>query len=173
MAKNRNEDQGRRDVLRAGAVAVGAALLPRTAAAEQVGTAAPDYQRRIEKVAEELRLGFRAGQFRGFTDEDERRSDDNAAYITPRLRLEGEVAARLLGHQPTAHDDMEEAAVRRAAWVLMNSPSIGELMSDGYTVEGFAISAATWDVLRIARERRWYTPAPGECPSNKDLGVRS
>jgi hypothetical protein len=34
-----------------------------------------------------------------------------------------------------------------------------------------AMHAMAYDVLRIARQRRWYTPTADEFPSNEEIGV--
>lgn len=174
----------RRDVLRVGALAVGAALLPRAAGgASPTAALAPgdDYQATIGRAAEELRPRFESGELHGFRDYDDDRQDpewceQHGVPHNPDLRdslfaLEDAVAEKVLGFVPESHGDWEEKPARRAAWVLMHSPSTPHAFGGADTLIGMAMDAMARDVLRIARQRRWYVATSDECPSNDDLGL--
>ena len=62
---------------------------------------------------------------------------------------------------------------RNQALVVALSPSTDRLPVDaGRTLLGDACEAAMWDVLRIARSRRWCKLTAGEELSNAELGIR-
>jgi hypothetical protein len=62
-------------------------------------------------------------------------------------------------------DDFEQLHL-----LALCSPSTKRISDAGQTLFGRAAEAVGWDVLRIARERGWYRPARGECPSARQLG---
>ena len=160
---------GRRDVLRAGAIALGAALLPKPAAAVNpepgmLERLRQDYARRVEALAERLRPRFESGELHGFREYDgdrmdrawcERRGEPfDPEYRPPAWRIEEEVRAADVVDFPTAY------------LVLACSPS-EELMDGGTAlsdVEGVASMAMAYDVIRVARRRGWYAPTPDEEP---------
>ena len=139
-----------------------------------------NYARRIEHIAEQLRPRFEAGELHGYNDADSRAIDEadrewrrehprakgysGAFERSPGMRLEKEVARRL------RLNDARNACLVIA--VSATSPYAIERQDAHCTLEGRATWAATWDVLRVARVRRWYKPAPGEEPSNAELGLK-
>jgi hypothetical protein len=165
-----------------------------TPAAEEAPTR-EDYVRRLEAVALALRPGFEAGEYRGDDDRDVERWDPvvgkpkgtyDPRYVPPMRRLENAVARRLFGRSEGRLFQLiaeggsvgkeEKAAIlafrRRAAWILLSSPSAAlanDRCGPSLSVEALALDAAICDVLRIARERGWYKPHPSEDPSDAEL----
>jgi hypothetical protein len=182
MAKTKKLE--RRDILKAGALAVGAAFLPPLASAgspEPRPASGDDYNATIGRTAEELRPRFEAGELHGFRDNDNDRRDaawckqhgvpHDPDYRDSLFILEDVFAKKVLGFVPEYYGHCEEKPARRAAWVLMHSPSTPDSLDDGQTLIQMATGAGARDLLRIARQRGWYTPTADESPSNKDLGI--
>jgi hypothetical protein len=183
--KGSRNKMGRREVLGAGALALGAALLPRSAGAAQA--ASSEYAATLERIAAALRPGFESGEYRGWTDEDDELDNHlpRTGYDPPLWKLERE-CARLIGD------------ARTAAVVLFGSPNAAdgwfrfemdhELRAQIFPVDdeydpadlaevfriemcGKAGLALSCDVLQVARARGWYKPAPSERTPGTTLDV--
>lgn len=162
----------RRSILQAGAVAVGAALLPRAGAAAQaspaLGTAAAlevlrrDYLGRVKAFAEELRPRFKAGELHCYRDSDpEMDMPMDRLEVLCRERFGLTVTERQVGNGFTYLDGDEPSA----HVILAVSPmakEITEISGASDSPCDSAAMAAAHDVLTVARERRWYQPTPDE-----------
>jgi hypothetical protein len=141
-------------------------------------------------IAKALRPKFEAGELRGWVDEDGERMDAvrggktgkyDPKYLAPKFALEDEMGKRLLGAapqvlaamaatgEPHPSEERMHAILERVAFVLLCSPSVGLTCGRGMTPAGIAEGAAAYDVLRIARERRWYKPHASEIPTAAQL----
>lgn len=160
-SRGTSEETGRvsrRGALKAGALAVGAAVLPRAGAAEAVPGGAleqlrAEYQARIVALAEELEPRFRSGELRGYRD-----GDGNRFRSPPLHQLEDELRRRLARTFAEAH------------LVLLCSPSTLATFDHGSEDPRYdAGDAAAWDVLRVALARGWYRPEMEEIPDAESL----
>ena len=141
---------GRRDVLRSGGV--GASALEALRA---------DYLHRMEALAEKLRPRFESGELHGLNSEDARRCDTVLGGSD-----ENRPAVDLLERE------CRRALVRTSAQaylVLACSPSTAATFDVGCHHPVYhAMSAAAWDVIRVARTRGFYRPEEDETPTAKD-----
>lgn len=168
MAKS--EKTTRRSILQVGAAAVGAALLPRVAAGSAarpvpagvtmdgaIEAIRADYLRKVEILANRLGPRFASGELRGFLGEDFEDGEDGGT--SPHFRVEAEAVEFF------QLDDSEEG--RPAAHLLLAvSPSMTR--HGHYDCQpGFNMASAcvTHDVIRAVRAQGWYTPTPGEEPT--------
>ncbi len=138
------------------------------------------YMAQVEQVAEGLRPEIESGRMRGYNSADSMFEDT----IGPARAGESvEVWHRRMCRRTDKLPSYRLAAAverafgmsddRNAALVIALSPSTVLLpRDDGRTLLGTASWAASWDVLRIAREGGWYMVTPGEEPSNAQLGLR-
>lgn len=118
------------------------------------------YRVELETLAEQLRPRFEAGQLRAFRDEDERVSWDEA----PHGQLE-DLAAEYFGLGVKTRDDglsvwKDENPVV-AHMILAVSPHAA-CTGGGAEPPAHAAEAAAWDLIAIARARRWYVPTEEE-----------
>lgn len=161
----------RRDVLKTGLLGIGLALAPPVATAAVVTPTGgdmlermrADYDRRVERLAEELKPGFLSGQFRGFQTGD----DETLGYRNcPRWKLEHLIEAK------------EIASDADGFCVLACSPSWEAGLVEGtiYDVQNMAAECMSLDVFRIGLREGWYRPdaAKEEDPSaDRLLGLES
>jgi hypothetical protein len=183
-------DVTRRTLLRTSAVAIGAALLPRTttgmttmvpATAPTWATARAEAQRllsagyllEVARIAEELKPGFLSGTYRGWRDEDDGRRDSVVAkrlglafdpdYRSPRELLDDEVELRL-GFWNAAEESSPEDAPLDAAFIAIAASS--DWLGRGGEVLDGAVHAVAQDVIKYARARHWYAPTADEEPAD-------
>jgi hypothetical protein len=170
---------GRRTVLRTGVLAFGAALLPastlaRTPHVEQSAAAASTwdawraqisalratYLAEVERLAEELRPRFEAGELRAMTGED--LEDGDWGATSPFWKV-GEICAARFGCAVTrTADGALVGDIEAARLVLLASPR-AESQDRNATHPCYpAKDAAAWDVIAVARERGMYVPGADE-----------
>jgi hypothetical protein len=123
----------------------------------------------IERFAEELRPRFESGELRSFRDCDdgEDEGDDDRWETSPHWKVEALVAKRF-GLEVTEEENQHGGTRYRgddavAGLLLSCSPRADATNTNWNHPCHHATSAVTWDVIAIARERRWYTPTPDEC----------
>lgn len=115
----------------------------------------PLYLSEIQRLAEQLRPRFESGELHACTDEDLELPRDS---VLPHDRIE-EACAERLG---LIVDEDDEGDRAMAEFVLAVSPN-AEAMASNWTHPCYwARAAACWDVILVARERGWYTPASNE-----------
>lgn len=167
----------RRDVLRAGAVAIGAAVLPRSAeGAIRPGAAMPAtvvahlradwYLPMLGRIAELARPRFESGEFRGYTDEDSDREVDGYGkpkaerWEAPRWRFEQWV------------EEVLPVETFADAYLILACSGSESLIDGGAQIEyarGIAAECVSYDIFRIGLDAGWYKPAAEECPSAERL----
>jgi hypothetical protein len=165
----------RRNVLQAGAAALGAALLPRAAAATphllDPAAVTPavalealrvDYLGKVRALAEELRPRFESGELRGF-----RSGDGEGGSDEPFERLD-EICRERFGLATTETEPGDGLSYITgddvaAYTILAVSPMAREITdTDADHACYVAATAVASDVLAVARDRRWYRPTPDE-----------
>jgi hypothetical protein len=149
--------------------------------AELLAQLQAEYLQRIERIAEQLEPRFRAGELRGFNDADGKaETDARHAWMEEHPKTKCRLPHRLDPYYSWPCNKLFDEVVRRlrlrddrnACLVVAVSPSTDSLTVDsGRTLAGYAGDVASWDVLRVARERRWYKPHRSETPTNEELGI--
>lgn len=167
---NTNEVQ-RRDLLRGAAVALGVAFLPGIGRASSEPASLDGfveqvrrnwYRPKIERLAEELKAQFVSGELHGYNDTDSQRDEDDPTFKASSHRLENELAEEL------------GCGEARDGYLILACSQSEPLVYGGSVIDDPARGAAeamVYDVIRIARQRGWYTVTPGEAPTNEDLGI--
>jgi hypothetical protein len=133
------------------------------------------YLAEVERFAETLRSRFEAGELHGFRGED----DPGAGVRKLEAAIENHfgLATKEVRDVPAPGWVTYEADAYTAHLVLAVSPSTECAdSSDGcsYNHEAqHAVEAITWDVLAIARSRRWYRATQDESPDADELARRA
>jgi hypothetical protein len=146
----------------AGLAATGRA--PGTAASHRAAWRA-DYLQEIEYLAAILRPGFEAGRLHSW-----RGSQDDCPAVRELERRCGDYFG-LPGDVESWEAGTGDETARMILAVSPHAASTGE--GAPYPVD-HAREAVAWDVVAIARERRWYTPSEDECEDPaRQIGVRA
>jgi hypothetical protein len=126
------------------------------------------YLAEIGRFAETLRPRFESGELRAYRDCDDAKRDDEGTPVSdsPHWELERLCAAHFgleVARSEEADGDTRLEGDTTAAYLLLAASPRAEATIDTHTHPGYhAAAAATWDVIALARERRWYTPTPDE-----------
>lgn len=161
MAHEEKGSTSRRSILQVGAVALGAALMPRAAGAAPTGALEQlraEYRNRINALAEELEPRFRSGELRGFRDGDGDLFNTREGRH-PRWALEDECCRRL-------------AATHAEAYVVLACSPYSIATEDNWNdTRRHAAAAASFDVFKVALDRGSYQPDESmeEAPSAETL----
>ncbi len=125
------------------------------------------YLAEVEQVAEQLRPRFESGELRGYVDADA--DDGDYGGTSPKFKLEDLVRAHFGLEVRELHDIPKKGIITlegdepTAHGILAVSSFTVETEDEGwYHVADHAVCAAAWDVVALARRRRWYRPAPDE-----------
>lgn len=142
-----------------------------------------EYEEIRDRVANELRPKFEAGELRGWIESDHVKMEEEEHrrdFEPPLWRLEAECAKRLrsnaeafvvLLHSPFAGTGWEQFEMD---YGLRQQHHSGKRKASPQAVmlaetRGKAGVALARDLLLIARTRRWYRPARGEEPTTAEL----
>ncbi len=117
------------------------------------------YAAEVERLAEELRPRFEAGELRAVTGGD--LDDGEDGRTSPFWKL-GEVCAERFGCTVTRAEEEVSGDIEAARLVLLASPR-AEALEGNWQHPGYhAKDAAAWDVIAVARARGMYVPGADE-----------
>lgn len=125
--------------------------------AAQVEAIRAAYLQELERFAATLRPRFESGELRGFRNGAGPHDDGDMDLKRAPVDVLTDLCAAHFGLDLEA----DEQGYSNAYLIRLVSPNEYDT-EDDQPICGQAAIAVTYDVLSIARERRWYTPTPDE-----------